>query len=427
MSKSFTRIGVNCISPAALPLVRTLINQGEADFCELMVDNFIHLSPALIKTALPDVPVALHIVSSRFLEKSVSELETMARCLRVWIMELQPLYVSDHLVQFSASGRRLSMVRELDYANQYDAVKARVQQWQTLLGVRLLLENHASLTIAGVQQAAFFERLLNETGAGLLFDISNAYIAELNGVSSFAQWLTLMDQTPYFHVAGFRRDVASGLALDTHDRPIDDVVLAKMLMYLRQRQQINIVVECDASATLDAWHAEIQRVRQTLAVPANVHVLEREALYQRLFGRAPQTLALSAAHGNDMVDPFAAWADKSGLSFGWSLSLHFLDWLCQCDEWAAQITDDIKKELMLAAAVQWSLAGMDTPTAQGMLLASAHLPGCAVGIWKAACADKAGKTVILAVSPSFMVSGNQYAVSYQQGSWEGIEWVVVPP
>lgn len=419
------RIGINCISPAALPLARSLLAQGGADFCELMVDNFIHLPPAQIRAALPDVPLALHIVSSRFLEKSAEELTAMAQYLRPWIAALQPIYVSDHLVQFSEGGRRLPMIRELDYARDQQAIKQRVREWQSLLGVPLLVENHASLTAAGANQAAFFAELTRETGTGLLFDVSNAHIAECNGVCAVEQWESLIKSASCFHVAGFRYDAKTGLALDTHDRPIDEAVLARLSTQLGGRDDACLVVECDAAAGFSFWQDEIQRVRKALCLTASVQVLERDALHQRLFGRAPLTMALLGVQCDEVLTAFTQWADSQGVTYGWSLCIQLLHWLSQQAEWRPRLSDAVKKELLQAAAHRWSLNGLENMAAQGMLLASDNWPGYAVGIWKAS-ADQASKQLVLQLPDHTAFTGTRYAISYQQGSWEGVEWVVVP-
>src|SRR6187551_511972 len=101
------KVGINWLSPYTLPTVRRLLDEGVADFCEIMVDNAVHLPAEKIRAALPDVPLALHIVTSNFLTKSPAELQNMAQHLRPWIDELQPFYVSDHLPQ-------------LDYQNDFE-------------------------------------------------------------------------------------------------------------------------------------------------------------------------------------------------------------------------------------------------------------------------------------------------------------------
>ena len=137
-------IGANWISPNTLPTIRELLNQGSIDFCEIMVDNFAHLPANEIRKTFPDIPIALHIVASRFLEKTDRELQELAKYLRDWIRDLQPLYVSDHLLQHTINGCYLPFVAELDYVNDYHRIKNRILLWQEMLGVPILFENHAS-------------------------------------------------------------------------------------------------------------------------------------------------------------------------------------------------------------------------------------------------------------------------------------------
>lgn len=93
-------IAVNCTTPAAISVVLQLYKNQLIDFCELMVDNFIHIKSEQILQAFADMPLSLHIVKSRFLEKSVSDVEQLARYLRAWSQALKPLYISDHIVRF---------------------------------------------------------------------------------------------------------------------------------------------------------------------------------------------------------------------------------------------------------------------------------------------------------------------------------------
>ena len=70
---------------------------GHADFCELLIDNFLHVDPAAMRADLGDTPVAFHVMNSRFLEQGPVPLEALAARLRELMAALHPLYVSDHL------------------------------------------------------------------------------------------------------------------------------------------------------------------------------------------------------------------------------------------------------------------------------------------------------------------------------------------
>ena len=257
------QIGINWISPHTLPIVRCLIEDGTAHFVELMVDNAAHLHPTKIKQALPDIPISLHIVSSRYLEKDLSSLIALGDYLREWIHELQPLYVSDHLVQFSSDdGRRLPLIHELDYANKREFIIERTIAWQQLLGTTILFENHASLTLAGKDQAAFFADFLRETRSELLFDFSNAFIAEINNVCVYQAWRPLIAACQHFHVAGFRVDPMSKLAIDTHDASLDARVIDLIHQENWAQENKTLVVEFDANMNEALLRNEIARVKE---------------------------------------------------------------------------------------------------------------------------------------------------------------------
>jgi uncharacterized protein len=63
------RCGVNLTSPKVLPEIRELLRDGSADFCEILIDNFLHLCPKEMRVAIGDVPVGFHIMWSRYLER----------------------------------------------------------------------------------------------------------------------------------------------------------------------------------------------------------------------------------------------------------------------------------------------------------------------------------------------------------------------
>lgn len=253
------KLGVNWLTPPTLPVISELLASGQVDFCEIMVDNFIHLPPADILKTLNGVPCSLHIVASRFLEKSPSEVAALAAYLKPWIHDLQPLYVSDHIIQFTQAGQRTPLVMEWDYEQHDNFLIERIVLWQSLLDATLYFENHASVTELGKSQPAFFQRLLTETNAGLLFDISNAYIADKNNIAPLSAWQAMLPAVDHFHVAGFQVEPQSGLMIDTHDVRLDEAVHSLLPSYLSENK--TVVLEYDVTATLADWQHDIQRIR----------------------------------------------------------------------------------------------------------------------------------------------------------------------
>lgn len=193
-------IGVNCTSPYAIPLILQLKAENKIDFCELMVDNFVHLNPAKIKATFADLPLSLHIVASHFLEKSMTEVTTLGKHLRSWIADLNPIYTSDHIIcLYDATGKQMPMLQEFAYEEQYDFLRERIKKWQSLLETKIYFENHASLTPTGKTQADFFAQLQQEMGVGILFDVSNAYIAELNNICPLTNWQPVFKKVKHIY------------------------------------------------------------------------------------------------------------------------------------------------------------------------------------------------------------------------------------
>lgn len=256
------KIGINLLAPQQLPLIKNLYAQGQIDFCEIILDNFVHLPAKEILSALGSMPIAVHLVASRFLEKSEEELVALSAVLRSLLAELNPLYVSDHLAQFTRAALRLPFALECDYAHQETFMLARTKLWQHLLKCKLYLENYASMTMPGKAQVNFFQQLLQKPDLGLLFDISNAYIAQINQICAVSSWQPLAFNCKHLHVAGFSQDAASGLFLDTHDEVLADAVLLLLRQY---RQADTLVIEFDKKMREEIVQVEMQRVRACLS------------------------------------------------------------------------------------------------------------------------------------------------------------------
>jgi methanobactin biosynthesis cassette protein MbnB len=215
------RIGFNFTQGAALPLIQRLLAERHIDFCEILIDNFVHLPPVELKQAFDGCAVGFHIMQSRFLESDSHALESLSARLRLFIDAMQPLYVSDHLALFSHDGRELHHLAEINYRADRKRIFERVVRWQDQLGCPLLLENFPSIMDGAHDAPSFFEDLHTQTGAGLLFDISNAICAMRNSGARIERWLPLIARSQHFHVAGYAPSIMQPpITLDTHDSPL---------------------------------------------------------------------------------------------------------------------------------------------------------------------------------------------------------------
>ena len=258
--------GVNLTSPRVVPYIQEFLEDRSADFCEILIDNFLHLEPSQVRDVIGDVAVGFHIMWSRFMERDEEELLHVANHIREWIGYMEPVYVSDHLAQFSLYGRTLPLLAEVEYQWAFDRVCERVSAWQHELGCRLLLENFPSTLDRGGRQVDFYARLQDETGCGILFDCSNAVIAQLNCGVDISRWQPLAQSTPHYHIAGFRKTSGEPpIAIDTHDMMIEDQSYAVLKSVFKEKniphEEITVVVERDANIDVGEWKDELSKVR----------------------------------------------------------------------------------------------------------------------------------------------------------------------
>lgn len=225
------RIGFNFTLGDTAPLVRRLLASGRIDYVELLIDNFLAVPEDEVATTFP-APLGFHIMFSKFIENDEAGLDSLARRLRRLIDRVKPLYVSDHVARFTHGGRQLYHLAELDYAADYDRVRQRVDRWQQRLGCRLHLENYPSILDGGRDAPAFFERLMRDTGCGVLFDASNAVCSHLNCGLPLEAWEGIVAQASHFHVAGYNLSILQPhLVLDTHDRGLSDATMGFLERY----------------------------------------------------------------------------------------------------------------------------------------------------------------------------------------------------
>lgn len=263
------QIGFNYTLGATYDMVRRMIDEKHIDYCELLIDNFLHVPPREIAEAF-DCPVAFHIMLSKFIEKDRDALEEMAARLRALIDAAQPIYVSDHIIQFHHRGRRLYHLGEIDYRAAYDRVRERVELWQDMLGRRLFLENYPSIMDGGWDAPAFYERLTRETGAGVLFDASNAVCSFRNCGAPLELWNDVVASTPHFHVASYNFSIIEPhITLDTHDGTMaeDTIAFLKSKATQFDKPGATMTYERDINLDYESIVDDLQRLRRIFSGP----------------------------------------------------------------------------------------------------------------------------------------------------------------
>lgn len=262
------KIGFNITDSVSYKTALQLADTGSIDFCEILIDNFMHLNPDLLLEKFSGLGIGFHIMKSEFIEKDYEQLKEYSSIVREFAAVLKPLYISDHLARFNIHTKVLPITAEIDYKSEYTKVVSRVQQWQEMLGSRILLENFPSRAGGtSLEQVDFFDRLMSETGSGLLFDLSNAVAADLNGGATLAKWTALKTRCEHFHVAGFRtmgKEKSEQWILDSHDGPIAEETLIFANSFFKDFTGKSIVIERDANLDIDSISKDIKSFKKSL-------------------------------------------------------------------------------------------------------------------------------------------------------------------
>ncbi|MEF3365281.1 methanobactin biosynthesis protein MbnB [Methylocystis sp. 9N] len=256
-------VGLNFTLGGTHEMVQRLVDEGHLDYCELLIDNFLQVPPDDLARHFK-CPIGFHVMFSKYLESDLDFLQDLAKRLRVLIDALRPLYVSDHMAYFTHRGRRLYHLGEIDYDADYDWVRRKVDIWQDLLGQKLFIENYPSIMDGGWEAPAFFERLTRDTGAGVLFDASNAVCAFRNCGAPLELWDNVIASTPHFHIAGYNRTIIEPhFTVDSHDGDLaqDTLAFLKRRRSLFDKPGATITYERDHNIDYDAIVADLARLR----------------------------------------------------------------------------------------------------------------------------------------------------------------------
>jgi uncharacterized protein (UPF0276 family) len=163
-------------------------------------------------------PISLHGVGLGLgnLSLSDSHLEQLATL----VAAIEPQAVSEHLA-WNAYGEQyfpdLLPVPRLNGA--LETLSEHIDQVQNRLKRQILLENvSSSVQFAGefYSEAELLAELVSQTGCGLLLDVNNLYVNQLNfGLDPHAEIAKLpLDAVGEIHIAGF--EMVDGVAIDTH-------------------------------------------------------------------------------------------------------------------------------------------------------------------------------------------------------------------
>lgn len=265
-----TALSVSIHSLAEVPLYqRALAEAGmrvPAPFVEIAWDNFCHLDAYELADVLAPLSsrVSFHVHQSKFIERTAEQFDAFLRRLAEHVRVVRPDRVSDHLARFRLGRLNIALPLEHDYRS-LSRVCERVRYYQDRIGQQLLIENFGSTSLHGRRQVAFVHELLGRSGCDLLFDVSNAVVAELNGILDFATWLPLLEGRRLdCHVGGYRLGRGGDLYHDSHDSPVSQRTLAALRRVARVARIDTICYERDYNRTAEDMATDIGNIERAL-------------------------------------------------------------------------------------------------------------------------------------------------------------------
>jgi uncharacterized protein (UPF0276 family) len=180
--------------------------------------------------------------------------------LKQLIERYRPGLFSEHLAWSSHDTGFLNDLLPVPYTTEtLVRVADHIDQVQSILGRQMLLENpstYLAFAESTYSEIDFIAEVVRRTGCGLLLDVNNVYVASTN-----QQWdpINYIDAYPLAHVeeihlAGYTReadDKGRPLLIDTHNRPVDDIVWDLYAHAVELIGPVPTLIEWDAD--LPAW------------------------------------------------------------------------------------------------------------------------------------------------------------------------------
>jgi uncharacterized protein len=248
---------------------------GAVEFLEVHAENYMGgggAPHAMLTTLRTDHALSIHGVGLSIGGADGLNPDHLAR-LRSLMDRYQPESFSEHLAWSSHGAEWLNDLLPLPYTDETLAtICAHIDQVQTYLGRRMLLENPATyVTFAAStwSETDFLTEIVRRTGCGLLLDVNNVFVSATNHRFDARAYLAAfpLSAVGEIHLAGHdTEDLPSGpLLIDSHGAPVADPVWALYAEVLGRTGPLPTLIEWDNDVpTLDVLLAEVGRATTLL-------------------------------------------------------------------------------------------------------------------------------------------------------------------
>lgn len=245
--------------------------QPAVSWFEVLADHYVFSRGILLKklrSVLADTPRVMHCTGM-----SLGGVDAMDYLyldeLRYLIDCLQPSWVSDHLSASKINGVFYPELLPIPYTQEsLDNVCRRVDTVQSYLQRPLLLENpvvYALFEGNEFSEAAFLAELVKRTGCGILLDINNLYVNDVNhGVEPSVYFECLPSSSvKQMHLAG--HVAYQHFLLDTHSQPVQEPVWQLYRSAMRYFKDVPTCIEWDSD--IPAWSVlcdEVNKISEVI-------------------------------------------------------------------------------------------------------------------------------------------------------------------
>lgn len=190
--------------------------------------------------------------------------------LRALCRELDAPFYSDHVCLSSIDGVESFDLLPLPFCEEAAShVAARAREASERIERPIVLENityYATMPGSSWSEGRFLREVLEQSGAGLLLDVSNVLVNARNHRVDPVRALEALplERTVQIHLAGHRYEKAWGLWIDDHASAVSDASLALYAHALRRiGRPVPTLIEWDQHVPpLDVVLDEADRVRE---------------------------------------------------------------------------------------------------------------------------------------------------------------------
>ena len=218
---------------------------------ELLADNHLAeggLVRAQVEAVRAHYPLTLHCVGMNLAGPDPLDRTYLGR-VRDLRDRTEAVWVSDHLCFTAADGRHYHDLLPFPYTDEaLRHVAARVLEVQDFLGEALVVENVSSylrFADSSASEAEFLAQLTKATDCGLLLDVNNLYVNQVNHGDDLDAYLAALplDRVREIHLAGY--EPKEGYLLDAHNNRVSAPVWDLYEQVARYLPRIPALIEWD--------------------------------------------------------------------------------------------------------------------------------------------------------------------------------------